>query len=57
MTQPDNSLSGLEEAASATQESRLVDEARRGNQSAFGELVTRYERRLIRVILQFVKSQ
>jgi len=57
MTQPDNSLSGLEEAASATQESRLVDEARRGNQSAFGELVIRYERRLIRVILQFVKSQ
>lgn len=57
MTQPDNSLSGLEDAASATQESRLVEEARRGSQSAFGELVTRYERRLIRVILQFVKSQ
>ena len=61
MTRPDCELSGLddteEDFASATLESRLVDEARRGSQSAFGELVTRYERRLIRVILQFVKNQ
>jgi RNA polymerase sigma-70 factor (ECF subfamily) len=57
MTLPDSRVSGLDEVGGATQESRLVDEARRGNQSAFGELVTRYERRLIRVILQFVKSQ
>ena len=57
MTLSDSSISGLDETASATHESRLVDEARRGSQAAFGELVTRYERRLIRVILQFVKSQ
>jgi len=35
---------------------RLVDEARRGDQAAFGQLVMRYERRLVRVIRQFVKS-
>lgn len=40
----------------ATSEARLVDEARQGSKQAFGELVMRYERRLIRVILQFVKS-
>ena len=57
MTRPDSQNSGLEDSVSATQESRLVDEARRGNQPAFGELVSRYERRLIRVILQFVRSQ
>ncbi len=57
MTLPDSEISGVDDVASATQESRLVDEARRGNQAAFGELVTRYERRMIRVILQFVKSQ
>lgn len=38
-------------------EAQLVDEARRGSKQAFGELVMRYERRLIRVILQFVKNQ
>ncbi len=35
-------------------DARLVDDARRGDRDAFGELVTRYERRLIRVILRFV---
>jgi RNA polymerase sigma-70 factor (ECF subfamily) len=34
-----------------------VDEARRGSRSAFGELVLRYERRVLRVILQFVHDQ
>ncbi|WP_157605347.1 RNA polymerase sigma factor [Schlesneria paludicola] len=57
MTQPQGGISGVDEATAATHESRLVEDARRGSQSAFGELVTRYERRLIRVILQFVKSQ
>jgi len=38
-------------------EARLVDEARRGNRSAFGELVVRYERRVLRVILQFVRDR
>lgn len=44
-----------EEAAGA-QEARLVDLARQGDQGAFGSLVTRYERRLLRVIQQFVRD-
>ena len=55
MTEPDLELES-DDLASAVNESRLVEEARRGNRQAFGELVMRYERRLIRVILQFVKS-
>ncbi|QDT99365.1 RNA polymerase sigma factor [Gimesia aquarii] len=39
-----------------TSDARLVEAARKGDDSAFGELVLRYERRLIRVIIQFVKS-
>lgn len=35
-------------------DARLVEDARRGDRDAFGELVTRYERRLVRVILRFV---
>lgn len=42
---------------SAVGDARLVEEARRGDRDAFGELVTRYERRLIRVILRFVPDQ
>lgn len=57
MTLPDGTISGLDDSGNATRESRLVDEARRGSQEAFGELVTRYERRMIRVIMQFVKNQ
>ena len=56
MTEPDIDLSESDEVASAVNESRLVDDARRGNRQAFGELVMRYERRLIRVIQQFVKG-
>lgn len=47
---PDQSLTDRRSVPDA----RLVDDARRGNRDAFGELVTRYERRLIRVILRFV---
>lgn len=57
MTRSQSGLPGVDETTAATHESRLVEDARRGCQLAFGELVTRYERRLIRVILQFVKSQ
>ena len=38
-------------------DARLVEEARRGDREAFGELVLRYERRLIRVILRFVRDE
>lgn len=56
MTEPDLELSESDDLAGAVNEARLVEEARRGNRQAFGELVLRYERRLIRVIQQFVKS-
>lgn len=42
------------DSGAAISEARLVDDARRGDQGAFGELVLRYERRLIRVISRFV---
>lgn len=35
-------------------EARLVEEAHLGNRESFGQLVLRYERRLLRVILQLV---
>lgn len=38
-------------------EARLVEEARRGDKSAYGELVLRYERRLLRLILQFIRDE
>lgn len=56
MTLPDLTTFESDDHGGATNEARLVDEARRGSKSSFGELVTRYERRLIRVILQFVKN-
>jgi RNA polymerase sigma-70 factor (ECF subfamily) len=41
---------------SGASDARLVEDARRGDQQAFGQLVTRYERRLVQVILRFVKD-
>lgn len=38
-------------------DARLVEEARRGSQEAFGELVKRYERRLFRVLYRFVRDE
>lgn len=40
----------------APSDARLVEDARRGDRDAFGQLVLRYERRLIRVILRFVPN-
>jgi len=57
MDQPDIELTESDDLAGSINESRLVEEARRGSKQAFGELVMRYERRLIRVIMQFVKNQ
>jgi len=37
-------------------DARLVEECRRGDQAAFGELVIRYERRLLRVIGRFIRD-
>ena len=41
----------------AVSDARLVEEARRGDQNAFGELVVRYEHRLMHVILRFVRDR
>jgi RNA polymerase sigma-70 factor (ECF subfamily) len=41
---------------SRVSDARLVEEARSGDQAAFGELVQRYEKRLLRVILRFVRD-
>lgn len=38
-------------------DTRLVEDARRGSEVAFGELVKRYERRLLRVIKRFVRDE
>src|SRR5579871_3286933 len=46
---PQNDATGISDA-------RLVEDARRGNRDAFGTLVQRYERRLVRVILRFVSD-
>ena len=43
----DQNLSGISDA-------RLVDESRRGDTEAFGQLVVRYERRVIKVIRRFM---
>lgn len=42
---------------SGVSDARLVEESRRGDSDAFGELVRRYERRLMRVILRFVRDR
>lgn len=41
-------------AAESPSDARLIDEVRQGNREAFGQLVQRYERRLVRVITRFV---
>jgi RNA polymerase sigma-70 factor (ECF subfamily) len=41
-------------AGSSVSDARLVEEARGGDELAFRDLVLRYERRLIRVIMRFV---
>lgn len=41
---------------SSSSDARLVEAARRNDQAAYGELVLRYEQRLIRVIYRFVHN-
>lgn len=50
-TEPNDSSSELR-----VTDARLVDEAKKGRQRAFGVLVQRYERRLIRVISRFIRD-
>ena len=54
MFRPDTDDSSASTHAGLGNEALLVEQARRGDQAAFGELVIRYERRVVRVILQFV---
>lgn len=58
-----NALTSSEETTSSdssgelrVSDARLVEEARAGRQRAFGVLVQRYERRLMRVIARFVRD-
>ncbi|REJ91228.1 MAG: RNA polymerase sigma factor, partial [Planctomycetota bacterium] len=44
------------EPGSPASDARLVEDARSGDQNAFGQLVQRYERRLLRVIQRFVRD-
>lgn len=55
MTLPDTTVSTVP-VTGLGNEAQLVEEARRGDQTAFGELVVRYERRVVRVIVQFVRD-
>ena len=57
MTDPETQSSESLPLGSTVSDARLVDEARRGDRDAFGDLVQRYERRLIRVILRFVHDE
>jgi RNA polymerase sigma-70 factor (ECF subfamily) len=45
------------DSSTGASDARLVEDARKGDREAFGELVVRYERRLIRVLLRFVNNQ
>jgi RNA polymerase sigma-70 factor (ECF subfamily) len=56
MTLPDTHVSAVPTGGPGN-EAQLVEEARHGSQSAFGELVRRYERRVVRVITQFVRDE
>lgn len=58
MLMSDNQTSAADsgEMAVAQSDARLVEDVRRGDHDAFGGLVMRYERRLIGVIMRFVRD-
>lgn len=55
-TRPPTIPAELLDPETPASDARLVEEARGGDQAAFGQLVRRYERRLLRVILRFVQD-
>ncbi|QDT63716.1 RNA polymerase sigma factor [Calycomorphotria hydatis] len=57
MTDADTRIEQPAPPGAAVGDARLVEMARRGDQEAFGDLVLRYERRLMRVISRFVSDQ
>jgi RNA polymerase sigma-70 factor (ECF subfamily) len=56
MSDADLHTSSPHQDGAALSDARLVEDARRGDRDAFGILVQRYERRLVRVILRFVSD-
>jgi RNA polymerase sigma-70 factor (ECF subfamily) len=56
MIKQDSTTSDPVIEGSRASDARLVEDARLGDAEAFGELVKRYERRLIRVIMRFVRD-
>src|SRR6202451_4522953 len=56
MSDPELYTDSPHQEGAALSDARLVEDARRGNRDAFGVLVQRYERRLIRVLLRFVSD-
>lgn len=57
MKNPSNSEAVHDDQEPHGSEAALADQARRGSHTAFGHLVQRYERRLVRLMLQFVHRQ
>lgn len=56
MSDAETDTSNQQRDDAALSDARLVEDARRGNRDAFGVLVQRYERRMVRVILRFVSD-
>lgn len=54
---PPMGLSGRSEAGEEVGDARLVEQARSGDDEAFGTLVVRYERKLIRVLARLVQDE
>ncbi len=57
MTENQTSTTDSGEMSVAISDARLVEDVRRGDRDAYGGLVTRYERRLIGVLLRFIRDQ
>lgn len=57
MSAPEIDVTQFPEVDRASSDARLVELVRQGDSNAFGQLVKRYEGRLLRVILQFVRDR
>lgn len=57
MATPEAGLKPTPEVERGASDPRLVETVRQGEAAAFGQLVTRYEGRLLRVIVQFVRDR
>lgn len=57
MAKPETDQTQVPEVERAASDARLVELVRHGDTEAFGQLVSRYEGRLMRVIVQFVRDR